>query len=151
LRTKGRSLPFVIAPALRCRATGGWSLPSLCHGVRICLPLSSTSFFAKWSFSSCVMLLLSSEAGLALEFSYSSNLGASARNRNAIVKFRSCNGLDSAPLCSASPAVLRGSRAVWSVYGLVEMRVSEARPAMRCFIVSKRSEMPAIRISRIVG
>jgi hypothetical protein len=30
------SLPFVMAPALRVRATGGKVAPSRCHGVRIC-------------------------------------------------------------------------------------------------------------------
>jgi hypothetical protein len=49
------SVPLVMAPALLSRATGGTSLPSLCHGVRICFPLSSLSFLAKWSFSSWVM------------------------------------------------------------------------------------------------
>lgn len=92
-------MPLVMAPALRCRATGGKSLPSLCHGVLICFPLSSWSFLAKWSFSSWVMLLLSSEAGLALELLYWLNFGASALSLPATAKLLDCNGRAMAALC----------------------------------------------------
>lgn len=132
-----------MAPALLCRATGGWSLPSLCHGVRICFPLSSASLFAKWSFSSCVMLSLSSDAGRALELSYFSNFGASALSRNATEKLRSCKGRDNPSCWNARVAVLRGILAVCVVYGHVETRGSDVRPTMRCFMVcTKGAQCP---------
>jgi hypothetical protein len=131
---RGMDVPFVMAPALLCRATGGVSLPSLCHGVRICFPLSSWSFFAKWSFSSCVMLLLSSEAGLALLLLkwFLSNLGASALRAAATAKLRYCSCPVIAAECWESPYILRWCFGVWRA-----ARGSEARPAMRCFMAGR--------------
>lgn len=51
--------PFVIAPALLIRLTGGLSLPSLCHGVLVC------SSFA-WPIASSIWELNSSSCLSAL-------------------------------------------------------------------------------------
>lgn len=58
-------IPFVIAPAERCRATGGTLEPSRCHGARVCLS------------SSCAMAISSFDDAL-LELSFVGSFVAGA-------------------------------------------------------------------------
>lgn len=56
-------MPFVIAPADRCRITGGKLDPSRCHGALICFSFSCKIAFSK--FDSCVTGPLSVERSVA--------------------------------------------------------------------------------------
>jgi hypothetical protein len=77
------------------------------------------------------MFSLSSEAGLALEFWYLWNLGASALSFAANEKLRDCTGRAMAVLCCERPCICIRR---WRRGTSRQARGSEVRWAMRCFM-----------------